>query len=159
MQLAARILLVWMGCLGALGAQAGGLLDGLVFEGTIGPAEAPDLEDRLHFSDGHFWSDICTRCGFVPGTYQSERTAAGIEFHGILESDSRGQFRYSGVVDQSGGIEVDIRWERKRWYWTASRDIMFIGRMAAGREAAELPEILRRMGAFDPESNPACARF
>ena len=159
MRLAARLISVATACLLAAAAQSEGLLDGLVFEGTIGPAEAPDLEDRLHFSDGHFWSDICTRCGFLPGSYVAEETPAGIEFRGILQSDSRGEFRYEGIVRSSGEIEVDIRWQRKRWYWTASRDIVFEGEIAEELQAETLPVIASRIATFDPDSNPACARF
>ena len=159
MQVAARLIHLAAACLVAVAARSEGMLDGLVFEGMIGPAEAPDLEDRLYFSDGHFWSDICTRCGFVPGPYEAEETSAGIEFSGALQSDTRGEFRYEGVVRPSGDIEVDIRWQRKRWYWTASRDIVFVGHMDAQLQAEGLPAIERRMATFDPDSNPACARF
>ena len=73
-------------------AMADGALDGRVFSGKIGPVENPDLDDSLHFNDGYFWSDICTRCGFQPGRYTSTRTDDGIRFSGVLVSDSRGQF-------------------------------------------------------------------
>lgn len=68
------------------------LLDGRVFAGKIGPAENPDLDDSLFFDNGYFWSDICTRCGFVPGAYSATETPEGIVFNGVLESDSRGEF-------------------------------------------------------------------
>jgi hypothetical protein len=159
MRLAARLIPFATACLLGVAAQSEGLLDGHVFEGMIGPSEAPDLEDRLHFSDGHFWSDICARCGFLPGPYEAEETAAGIEFSGTLRSDSRGEFRYEGVVSNSGDIEVEIRWQRRRWYWTASRDIVFLGQVSERLQAEGLTAIGRRMEAFDPDSNPACARF
>jgi len=51
---------LFMGLWCASGAFAGGPLDGRVFKGIIGPIEAPDLADSLHFEGGYFWSDICT---------------------------------------------------------------------------------------------------
>ncbi len=125
-KLAAVTLLLELFCGGA--AYAVGLLDGRIFEGMIGPVKAPDLADRLHFEDGHFWSDICARCGFHPGEYHSEMTDRGIVFRGILESESRGRFEYERLVGGYGAIEASIRSERKRWYWTSSREIAFRGR-------------------------------
>lgn len=124
----------------------------------IGPPESPDLEDSLHFSDGHFWSDICTRCGFVPGPYLSKRTEDGVRFTGVLQSDSRGRFEYDGLVRNDGAIEVSIRWERKRWYWTSGREIVFHGSEASDAQPS-LTEIRTEMQDFDPTENPLCARF
>ena len=139
-------------------ASANGLLDGRVFEGMIGPAESPDLPDKLFFNDGFFWSEICTRCGFEPGVYTAEESSGGIVFRGVLESDSRGQFDYEGLVTPDGGLAVSIRWERKRWYWTSSREIVFQGQ-AADAPGVTLLEIKSRMAENDPDANPLCARF
>lgn len=140
-------------------ADAGGLLDGRAFAGMIGPAGTPDLEDRLYFDDGHFWSEICTRCGFVPGAYTAEETDEGIRFSGVLESDSRGRFEYSGLVSEAGGIEVTIDWTKERWYWTVERQIVFEGASIAQPDPASLRATLIRMETIDPSANPACARF
>lgn len=139
-------------------AQAEGLLDGKSFAGMIGPSENPDLDDTLQFSDGFFWSDICTRCGFVPGAYSSEHTEDGIRFTGVLESESRGQFQYNGFVSDDGTIDVSIRWERKRWYWTSAREISFQGSENRGTEPS-LVQIRTEMQRFDPAKNPLCTRF
>ncbi len=139
-------------------AYADGLLDGKSFEGTIGPSENPDLDDTLQFNDGHFWSDICTRCGFLPGPYSSEQTEDGIRFIGVLESESRGQFEYDGLVSDDGTIDVSIRWERKRWYWTSSREISFQGSEYRDSEPS-LVQIRTEMQNFDPAKNPLCSRF
>ncbi|MEW9921254.1 hypothetical protein AB2B41_16705 [Marimonas sp. MJW-29] len=146
----------WIFC--ACLAQAEGVLDGRVFMGMIGPEENPDLEDSLHFSDGHFWSDICTRCGFVPGRYVSEGTDDGVRLSGVLESDDRGHFKYDGLVRDNGAITVSIRWERKRWYWTSSRDITFRGSQTPSADPS-LAEARSEMQGFDPTENPLCARF
>lgn len=154
---AALAFLIWL--LGPSWALAGGALDGRVFSGVIGPAENPDLADSLHFSDGYFWSDICTRCGFVPGVYTSEETPDGIRFTGVLESDSRGQFDYTGLARHDGTMEVTIQWERKRWYWTSRREIVFQGTLEAGTQAATLIQIRQKMTDMDADANPLCARF
>ena len=142
-----------------VGALAEGLLDGRSFGGMIGPAENPDLEDRLYFDEGHFWSEICTRCGFEPGEYLAQQTADGIVFSGVLESDSRGRFTYGGTVSKSGEIAVTIDWEKKRWYWTARREIVFRGKVLPQSVPADLEATLIRMNAIDPGADPACARF
>lgn len=138
---------------------AGGLLDGKVFVGMIGPAENPDLSDSLSFNEGHFWSDICTRCGFVPGPYRAEETEDGIVFSGTLESESRGRFEYKGTVSEDGTILASIQWERRRWYWTSKREILFLGALSASEPIVSLSEIRQQMQTSDPEGNPLCARF
>lgn len=138
---------------------AEGLLDGQVFSGTIGPVENPDLADSLFFSDGYFWSDICTRCGFMPGRYDARETQRGIVFTGTLESDSRGRFEYSGLVAPDGSVDVEIQWERRRWYWTSQRMIAFVGTAQSGHDTTSLSAIQERMSAIDPGSNPLCDRF
>jgi hypothetical protein len=140
-------------------AHASGVLDGRVFSGMIGPAEDPDLEDRLSFDEGHFWSDICTRCGFVPGPYIAEETPDGVRFSGILRSDSRGRFDYDGVVKHDGSIRVSIKWERRRWYWTSRREITFVGKQVTDSESASLSQVRQAMEVENPDSNPMCARF
>lgn len=143
-----------------LATQAGATerLDGKVFTGMIGPAEAPDLSDRLLFDNGHFWSDICTRCGFLPGEYTARETEEGTAFTGTLESESRGRFEYEGLVRPDGSIEVSIDWERRRWYWTSRRSLVFIGALA-GPADMDLPAVYRQIEQSDPDQNPACSRF
>lgn len=144
---------------GAAKANAEGVLDGLVFSGMIGPAQNPDLADSLYFDEGRFWSDICTQCGFAPGTYDAAETADGIRFSGTLESDSRGRFDYDGLVQDDGTIQVSITWERRRWYWTSRREIAFVGALSTQRKVASLADVIQAMQSLDPEGNPLCARF
>lgn len=141
------------------GVYANGLLDGRVFTGMIGPVENPDLADSLNFESGQFWSDICTRCGFQPGTYDSNMTDEGVVFTGVLESDSRGSFEYNGLVREDGTIEVSIRWERRRWYWTSQREIAFRGTTSPADETLSLITIPQNMDGVDFGANPLCARF
>ncbi|PWE29372.1 hypothetical protein DDZ14_17465 [Maritimibacter sp. 55A14] len=76
----------------------------------------------------------------------------------MLESDSRGQFEYNGLVRDDGTIQVSIRWERERWYWTSNREIAFQGSESGDTEPS-LNEMRTKMQDFDPTENPLCARF
>lgn len=144
---------------GGVQADTDGMLDGRAYSGMIGPVENPDLEDSLYFEDGHFWSHICTRCGFAPGPYKTEETAEGVRFTGTLESDSRGRFDYDGLVRDDGSIHVSITWEHRRWYWTATREIAFVGEARAGVEPASIADLNRVLQSIEPDGNPMCARF
>lgn len=150
---------IFVTLIGILPAHAAGLLDGRAFSGMIGPADDPDLPDTLYFDDGHFWSQICTRCGFVPGRYASERTEVGVTFSGVLKSEERGTFEYAGVAYDDGRLEVSIKWEKRRWYWTLHRDIAFRGTRIADDQPPSLENILLDMAGIDPDANPLCARF
>lgn len=145
--------------LSAVSAGARDLLDGRSFVGTIGPAGKRDLQDTLNFDKGHFWSDICTGCGFEPGVYTAEQTSDGIRFKGVLRSDSRGSFTYHGLVDADGSITVEIAWERRRWYWTTRRQVAFVGREMNETSHVDLETIRHNMRALSPDTNPLCARF
>ena len=160
-RLSCFLLTLWLSLLvfPANPASAEALLDGRIFNGRIGPIENPDLQDSLHFDDGYFWSDICTNCGFLPGRYTAENTSEGIRFSGILESDSRGTFKYDGVVRDTGEIEVLILWEKKRWYWTSRREIAFLGSLSEQDGSVSLAEIRAKLAANTESTNPLCARF
>lgn len=137
--------------------QAQGLLDGKSYAGMMGPAESPDLSDRLYFNKGYFWSDICSRCGFVPGPYQAEETADGIAFSGSLASENRGQFDYQGMVAKNGEIVVAITWQRRRWYWTSTRQTIFTGHPQSTLQFASLAHVQQKMRTYNPDRDPACA--
>lgn len=143
----------------AQGVTANELLDGKVFTGMIGPTENPDLADSLHFSDGYFWSDICTRCGFQPGTYSAKMTNEGIIFTGILESVSHGRFEYHGTVRDDDTIEASIQWERQRWYWASRREFAFQGTFSSLEKITSLKKARQNMDGADAGTNPLCARF
>ncbi len=139
--------------------HADGNLDGRVFTGVLGPEENPVQPDSLYFSDGHFWSDICSDCGFEPGKYLTKETEKGLEFSGVLESESRGKFTYDGVVKEDGAIKVSIQWERRRWYWTSRRRLAFLGRDDGEALESTLTEVRLKLENLDTSSNPLCARF
>lgn len=120
-----------------------GPLDGLAFTGRLGPADATSdrLEDTLYFRAGHFWSAVCTPCGFMPGRYWVHRTAEGIHFRGRLTSPDSGVFTYEGTVHDDGRVSADINWRKERWYWTIDRDFRFEGTRAEERSVATLEEV------------------
>lgn len=109
-------------------ARSSGPLDGMAFEGKLGPADenGDRKNDTLFFRNGHFWSRICVPCGFLPGRYWVHRAADAIHFRGQLQSPESGTFLYTGVV-RDGRISVSIDWTKERWYWTVNREFRFEG--------------------------------
>lgn len=65
----------------------------------------------------------------------------------------------SFLVRRDGSIEVFIQWERRRWYWTNRRNIVFRGEAVNSEELVSLEGIRLSMAEFDPSANPLCARF
>lgn len=107
--------------------EARGPLDGMVFRGEFGPADAPaDRMDRLHFNEGKFWSGNCVPCGFPPGAYWVRRVRETIHFRGTMHSAESGTFTYRGRVED-GRISATIHWRKERWYWTIERAFHFQG--------------------------------
>lgn len=140
-------------------AYAEAILDGKIFSGMLGPKGNPQQPDSIYFDKGYFWSDICSRCGFEPGLYSVKMTEEGVAFSGILESKSRGQFTYDGLVRQDGSMAATIEWERRRWYWTSQRTIVFQGSAADPADAISLDEVQLQLQNIDTSTNPLCARF
>lgn len=104
---------------------ASGPLDGMVFSGMLGPEGNLDSEDEIHFSNGKFWSKLCTKCGFQPGDYWVRKVGDVIHFRGELVSE-RGVFDYTGTIT-NGKIETKMDWTINRWYWSIERDYAFSG--------------------------------
>ena len=135
--------------------QAHGPLDGLIFEGKIGPKGHIDREDKLHFEDGKFWSEICVKCGFEPGDYWVRYEGDVLIFQGKLVGE-RGTFTYLGrIID--GVAEVSIDWRKERWYWTIEKEMAFSGRLtetaapSSASQASKLAERVRK-----GETPPGC---
>lgn len=104
---------------------ASGPLDGMVFSGMLGPEGNLDSEDELYFSNGKFWSKLCTKCGFQPGDYWVRTVGDVTHFQGQLISE-RGVFDYFGTL-KDGKLEATMDWTIKRWYWSIERDYAFSG--------------------------------
>ena len=109
---------------------ASGVLDGLVFFGEMGQRGEQGYEDKLSFADGQFWSEICIRCGFKPGSYWTRQEPDGIHFRGELKGGF-GVFVYEGRIIDGQAI-VDVVWSKERWYWTSGRDLAFEGSTIPG---------------------------
>lgn len=102
-----------------------GILDGMVFSGKISQSGQKGFDDKLSFSDGRFWSEICVQCGFKPGKYWTRSVDGNVHFIGEMEGDY-GTFNYEGlIVDDE--IQVRVVWKKSRWYWTSSRTLSFQG--------------------------------
>lgn len=135
---------------------ASGPLDGMIFVGKIGPKGNPDLDDELHFRDGKFWSDACTKCGFKPGEYWVRNVGNRIQFRGELTGD-RGTFVYKGeIVDNNA--KVSIGWTKSRWYWKIDRELEFSGKLQTTTAAATVKNALLTASTAVPENNPLCRR-
>ena len=115
---------------------ASGPLDGMAFAGILGPADdfGDGRPDTLYFRNGHFWSEQCVPCGFMPGRYWVHETADGIHFRGELTSPENGTFEYTGVV-RDGEISVTADWRKERWYWTIDREFRFEGTLRDGSKS------------------------
>jgi len=128
-----------------------GALDGLSFVGTLRSADKTSgRDDVLYFGDGQFWSKNCVPCGFQPGAYYVRHVGGSIEFQGVLESQDRGRFHYTGIV-RDGRIDVHINWRKNRWYWTINKDFRFEGDLAEGIEVSSAERASRVALSSDPE--------
>lgn len=103
-----------------------GILDGMIFSGKIGQSNQTGFDDKLSFSDGRFWSEICVQCGFKPGKYWTRSVDGGVHFIGEMQGDY-GTFSYEGLV-VDGQARVSVVWQKSRWYWTSSRALSFEGK-------------------------------
>lgn len=139
-----------------LAQEATGLLDGRVFQGKIGPRQKPDLEDKLIFNNGRFWSEICTQCGFAPGHYWTRKEGNSIHFRGELVGD-RGVFEYDGVV-RGDHVQVSIRWTKERWYWTIERELGFQGELLVNVAAPDVSFSASIAANADPDQLAICNR-
>jgi len=133
------------------GQPARGALDGMSFVGKLGPADKDaGSDDVLYFGEGQFWSKNCVPCGFQPGAYYVREVPGGFEFQGVLESEERGRFRYSGIV-RDGRVRADINWRKERWYWTIDKEFRFEGDLSPAAEMGTAEQASRVASAANPE--------
>lgn len=132
-----------------------GLLDGMTFVGKIGPEDDQDLDDKLHFAAGQFWSTNCVACGYRPGPYRSHRVGDVVRFHGALQSADGGRFEYDGHVV---GAQVDVRinWTQQRWYGDIERRLAFAGALSP---AAPVPSVPALSAAGSSDASATCRRL
>lgn len=111
-----------------------GPLDGLIFEGNLGPAGQPaDVRDRLEFFDGRFVSRECEkRCNYPASPYYVRRDGNSIAF--ISESrcpDKDAKIVWHGTVE-GDRLEGTFTWTVERWYWTIEKTFRFSGTLRTG---------------------------
>lgn len=138
--------------------SARGDLDGMMFVGTIGPADGPrDRADTLSFGTGHFWSAICVPCGFLPSVYWVRRVGDEIHFRDEMGSGDRGRFHYIGVV-RGKQLSATIHWRKERWYWSIDRGFRFEGQLAESAVTESLRAMTQRarLAAVQAEPNAVC---
>lgn len=111
--------------IGSDGNAGSGVLDGMIFSGKISQSPQAGFDDKLSFSDGRFWSEICVQCGFQPGKYWTRSVDGGVHFIGQMQGDY-GTFKYEGLI-VDGEAHVRVVWQKSRWYWTSSRTLAFEG--------------------------------
>jgi hypothetical protein len=64
-----------------------------------------------------------------------------------------------GVSKDDGSVVVSVVWERRRWYWTSTREIVFVGALSEPVQTVSLSKTRQDMETIDPDGNPLCARF
>ena len=113
--------------------EASHALDGMVFETSDRIVETGEvLEDRLHFRDGRFQSEMCQDyCDFGWAEYRTWTDADGvIHFTTTTKCpDAPHTVVWIGRVD---GDEIDFEgtWTTRRWYWTRTLNAEGAGRTA-----------------------------
>ncbi len=136
--------------------MASGPLDGMVFSGKIGAAGSHQLDDELHFRDGKFWSEYCTRCGLPPGDYWVRSVGDEIHFRGTLVGKP-GTFIYEGrIVD--GKATASVSWTKERWYWTINRELKFSGSLSLAEKSMSVADALNTASTASPEQLAQCNR-
>ncbi|MEX0346233.1 MAG: hypothetical protein AB3N20_15020 [Rhizobiaceae bacterium] len=135
---------------------ASGPLDGMVFSGKIGTKGGHRLDDELHFRDGKFWSEYCTRCGLPPGDYWVRNVGDEIHFRGTLVGKP-GTFIYEGrIVD--GKATASVSWSKERWYWTINRELEFSGSLKLTGQSMSVADALKTASTSSPEQLAQCNR-
>jgi hypothetical protein len=102
-----------------------GVLDGIILSGTMGQTKVFGDDDKLHFSNGKFWSEICLKCGYRPGSYWTRKTPEGTLFRGEMTNEL-GTFVFSGLI-KNGKATAELNWSKERWYWTSNNKLSFSG--------------------------------
>ncbi len=109
-----------------------GTLDGMSFEGRLGPSGAPaDVADQWVFDDGMFVSRECERrCNYPPRPYYSREVGAKTEFMSVTECpDKDATIVWRGTVEGQT-IKGEATWTMERWYWTIEKTFAFEGELS-----------------------------
>ncbi len=111
-----------------------GPLDGMVFEGALGPDGKPkDISDSFVFANGTFVSKECElQCKYPARPYYVRVNGNKTEFI----SETQCPYKDAKIVWR-GTVEGDrIRgkstWVVRRWYWTVENTFEFEGKLVSG---------------------------
>ena len=115
-----------------------GPLDGMVFEGAVGPDGKPkDIADSFVFANGTFVSKECElRCKYPARPYYVRVNGDKTEFI----SETRCPYKDARIVWR-GTVEGDrikgkSTWVVRRWYWTVENTFEFEGKLVSGPASA-----------------------
>ena len=115
-----------------------GPLDGLVFEGALGPEGEPmDVPDTFVFENGTFVSRECeSRCEYPARPYFVRVDGERTEFI----SETKCPYK-DATITWRGTVEGDIlkgksTWVVKRWYWTIEDTYEFEARLVTDSAAS-----------------------
>ena len=115
-------------------ALVAGPLDGMVFEGALGPdGEPKDVADSFVFVNGTFVSKECElRCQYPARPYFVRINGDKTEFI----SETRCPYKDARIVWR-GTVEGDrfvgkSTWTVNRWYWTIENTFEFEGKLVSG---------------------------
>jgi hypothetical protein len=113
------------------------VLDGLVFEGKIGPKGGPAFSDDVWvFENGMFASMECRQCGFPKGEYWVRFEDGGIRFRtDTICPETGAKLVYTGMVKDQR-IEGTYTWTKERWYWDIEKEFWFEGKLSESGDLA-----------------------
>ena len=115
-----------------------GPLDGMVFEGALGPDGKPkDTADSFVFANGTFVSKECElRCKYPARPYYVRVNGDKTEFISETQCPYKdAKIVWRGTVE-GDRIEGKSTWVVKRWYWTVENTFEFEGKLVSSPPAA-----------------------
>lgn len=114
-----------------------GPLDGLVFDGELGPEGKPgDVSDTFVFDNGTFVSKECElRCKYPPRPYFVRVDGSRIDFISETKCPYKDAWiTWRGTVE-GDTVRGKATWVVKRWYWTLEDTYEFEGRLTPEKTA------------------------
>ena len=112
-----------------------GPLDGMVFEGALGPDGKPkDIADTFVFANGTFVSRECElRCKYPARPYFVRVNGNKTEFISETQCPYKdAKIVWRGTVE-GDRIKGKSTWVVRRWYWTVENTFEFEGKLVSGQ--------------------------
>ena len=114
-------------------AAESGPLDGMIFEGALGPSGKPkDTADSFVFENGTFVSRECElRCKYPARPYYVRSNGDKTEFISETQCPYKdAKIVWRGTVD-GDRIKGKSTWVVRRWYWTVENTFEFEGKLVS----------------------------